>query len=250
VSRATVLAYHAVGDCPPADDPHGLWVPTIVFRAQMAFLARHRRVVPLGAMVDGRIPPGPPAVAITFDDGYRSVLTNAAPILSSHRFPSTVFVPTAHVGDRNRWDPPSGTPLEIMGADELRAADAAGVAVESHGHQHVDLSDADVDTARADLEPSIDAIEALVGRRPRFVAFPFRTGSPEAQEAAATLGFDAAFTIDLPHAGRFAFGRVGIAPSDSPAIFRLKTSGRYLSLRHDRRVDAVYRSVRRLGRRR
>lgn len=244
---ATVLAYHAIGDCPPSDDPHHLWVPTSAFEAQMAFLSRARRVVPLHVLVaGGSESAGKPMVAITFDDAYRSVLTHAAPVLARYGLPATVFTPSAYIGDRNRWDPPAGAALEIMDEAELRAADAAGIAVESHGHQHLDLSDASEDEARADLGPSIERLAAVVGRRPRLLAFPFRTGSPGARRAAAQIGFDAAFTIDLPHDGRYGWGRVGVAPGDSLAFFRLKTAGRYLELRHHSALDGGYRLARRL----
>lgn len=244
--RQTVLAYHAVGDCPPEDDPHSLWVPTAAFARQMQYLKERRRVVSLHDLVERRAP----GVAITFDDGYRSVLTEAAPILQHYGLPATVFTPTAYVGDRNRWDPPSNRPLEIMDDDELRQVDEAGVTVESHGHRHVDLSQADEDAAAADLQPSIDRIHEILGRRPDFVAFPFRTGSPAARRAAERLGFKAAFTIDLPHDGTYGWGRVGVAPRDPLALFGVKTSGAYLQLRHNAALNGGYSALRRLKPRR
>lgn len=238
---STVLAYHAVGDCPPEDDPYSLWVPTARFARQMAYLAERRTVIPLADVVRGA-----PGVAITFDDAYRSVLTEAVPILQHYGLPATVFTPTAYIGDRNRWDPPVGRPLEIMDEEELRQVDAAGVTVESHGHHHVDLSNADEQATTADLQPSIDRIHDVLGRRPEFVAFPFRTGSPAARRAAAALGFQAAFTIDLPHDGHYGWGRVGVAPGDSLALFGLKTSGRYLQLRHHPVLNGGYQALRRV----
>ena len=67
----------------------------------MSFLRRHRHVVSLADMLEGRLPRGRPAVAITFDDGYRSVLTNAAPILSRLGLVATMFVPTKWIAHTN-----------------------------------------------------------------------------------------------------------------------------------------------------
>jgi peptidoglycan/xylan/chitin deacetylase (PgdA/CDA1 family) len=248
MSRLTVIAYHAVGDCPRADDPHNLWVSTDEFERQLGYLRRRRHVVSLADAVTGRVPGGRPAVAVTFDDGYRSVLTEAAPRLARLGFPATVFVPTRYLGDRNRWDPPTGCALEIMTADELREVERLGVAVESHGHAHVDLSTATVDDARADLEPSVEALTEVTGRRPRHLAYPYRTGSDGARRAARDLGFEAAFTIDLPHEGRFAWGRVQVVPGDSDRLFALKTSGLWLRLRHNPVPAAGYRVLKRLRR--
>jgi peptidoglycan/xylan/chitin deacetylase (PgdA/CDA1 family) len=252
----TVLAYHAVGDCPPEDDPHGLWVTPEEFERQLAFLAARRRVLPLDDVVAGRVPRGRPAVAITFDDGYRSVLEHAVPRLESHGFPATMFVPTAFVGDRNRWDPPTGRELSIMDADELRSLPARGVAVESHGHGHVRLEGATEDEATADLAASREALRDLFGRAPRHLAYPFTTGSAGAQQAARRLGFTAAFSIDRRDAGPFARGRVPITPVDGARSFAVKTSGWYLSLRHSPVTVAAWpvagrtaRTVRRLAKR-
>lgn len=246
----TVLAYHAVGDCPEAEDPYRLWVPSESFEAQMDTLARSGRVVPLDALVEGPRRSGARAVAITFDDAYRSVLTNAAPVLKRLGLPATVFTPTKHIGDRNRWDPEVGRPLEIMGVDELRELERSGIAIESHGHGHIDLSTADAATAREDLEASIEVLADVVGHRPRHLAFPFSTGSGAARRAAEELGFRAAFSIDLPHEGRYAWGRVYIGPDDGVGLFRLKASGQYLRLRHNKGLDLAYHALRRIAPRR
>ena len=43
-------------------------------------------------------PPARRTLAVTFDDGYRSVMTHALPILERLGLPGTVFVPTDFVG--------------------------------------------------------------------------------------------------------------------------------------------------------
>lgn len=245
-ARATVLAYHAVGPCPVADDPCNLWVDADAFARQMADLARRRRVVPLEDVVEDRVGPGRPAVAITFDDAYRCVLEHALPVLEHHGFPATVFLPTAFVGDRNRWDPPQPCDLSIVTADEVRDLVRRGIAVESHGHRHLDLRDTDEHTTREDLTTSRDVLTELLGHPPRHLAWPYRDGSDRARTVAAELGFRTAFSIDLPHTGPYGFGRVQVTPLDSDLVFRAKTSGRWLQLRHHRAVQATWSRVRRL----
>lgn len=229
--RRTILAYHAVGECSGADDRNSLFVSPVAFAEQMADLARTRRVVSLAEALDERFPSGKPVVAITFDDGYRSVLEHALPVLERHEFPATMFVPTAYIGDENRWDAPCPCPLDIMTADELRDADARGLSIEAHGHAHTDLTEADEATAADDIAQSLDVLRALLGREPRFLAFPFSHGSPDAQAAASRLGLDAAFSIDRPGKGPFDRARVQVTPYDSRRTFRFKTSGRYLAWR-------------------
>jgi len=230
-TRVTVIAYHAIGDCSRKDDMGSMFVSLDRFQSQMAFLEKHRTVVTLDDAIDGVVRQGPPAVAITFDDAYRSVHQHALPVLEAHGFAATVFVPTKFIGDRNRWDPPSRCPLEIMTADELRDAEARGLAVELHSHQHPHLERASEADAAQEINASADVLRHLTGRAPRFLAYPFSHGSPDAQRAAESAGLHAAFSIDRPGTSRFDFPRVPITPFDGPATFRVKTSGNYLALR-------------------
>jgi peptidoglycan/xylan/chitin deacetylase (PgdA/CDA1 family) len=241
--RVTVLAYHALGVCPRDKDEHNLFVTVDEFTRQMEFLARKRRVVDLDAAISGRVGSGAPAVAITFDDGYRNVLEKAAPILERHAFPATVFVPTAFVGSRNTWIEPTECDVEIMDPDELKAGEAAGLRMESHGHAHIDYGRASRAETDADLATSLDALESIVGRRPHYFAYPFGAHSPAAHEVVRAAGLRAAFTIDEPHGGDLAYERVQVTPLDGASLFALKSSGRYMRLRHGRVARTAYGAV-------
>jgi peptidoglycan/xylan/chitin deacetylase (PgdA/CDA1 family) len=105
---AIILMYHAI-----VREEDEAWidprfsVPLHSFAQQMDFLAHHRRVVPLEdiieAIEEGRtLSPG--TVAITFDDGYRSTLELAAPILEHYRLPATVYLATGYVTrEESQW---------------------------------------------------------------------------------------------------------------------------------------------------
>jgi peptidoglycan/xylan/chitin deacetylase (PgdA/CDA1 family) len=70
----------------------------------------------------------PRAVLVSFDDGYRDVMTHAWPVLKRHRVPGVVFVPTAFPGRPVRfwWDETwqllargAGKRVELAGGDTL-----------------------------------------------------------------------------------------------------------------------------------
>jgi peptidoglycan/xylan/chitin deacetylase (PgdA/CDA1 family) len=241
---ATVIAYHAVGPCPRSVDRENLFVTEDSFARQMAYLSRRRAVIPLESIVRGELPAGPPAVAITFDDGFRSVLTTAAPILRRHGFPATVFVPTGWLGRRGPWYDAPGCEVEVMDESELREAERLGIELASHGHDHLDLEQATPAEAKADIAASFEALSALSGRPPRYLAYPWGRSSQAARKAAAEAGFDAAFSIDVPHSGVYAFARVGITRLDGSLVFALKTSGRYQAVRRSPLVSGAYSLVR------
>lgn len=115
-SSVAVLCYHNIG---------GNGVPEEAFRVQMAWLAgqgaRTLRLGDLRLIADGtpvaEVTGGRPAVLLTFDDGFRDLLTRVAPILREHGFCATTFV----VSNRMRPDDEPGMEGEIV-ADKAHEA--------------------------------------------------------------------------------------------------------------------------------
>lgn len=238
---ATVLAYHAIGECPHSGRPHNcLCVSAETFAKQMRFLANSRKVVSLEDVVEGRFSGRRPPVAITFDDGFRNVLTNAAPILNQYGFVATMFVPTKWIGQSYIWDAPTDCfPFELADEDELRKAERLGIAVESHGHAHIDLERADPLIVAEDLQTSVVRLREILGRQPRYLAYPYGHQSPATWFSAAEAGFSHAFLFDGVEAGQFAHERVSVDGHESRVRFRLKTAGGYLARRHSRLGSAA-----------
>lgn len=107
-----ILTYHRVADpaATPGLDPALVSATPDTFRAQMRYLARHRRVVSLDRVLEafggGRALPSR-SVLLTFDDAYRDVGEVAWPVLRALGLPAAVFVPTAFPGRPERafwWD--------------------------------------------------------------------------------------------------------------------------------------------------
>lgn len=243
-----MLAYHAIGAAPREARLYNSFVPRETFKAQMDFLARRRHVVPLDQLVDGTFPADRPTVAITFDDGYRSVLTDAAPILREYRFPATVFVPSKWLGARNKWDPPYDLPLDIVSPEELLELREMGLEIGSHGHAHIDFSKASPDEAEADIKTSVERLTEILGEPPHHLSFPYGRSSEAARNVAASAGFREAFALGMGE-GRFAQERVSIYPYDKHVLwFAFKTSGRYTAWRKGRFVSSAYSLVRPLVR--
>lgn len=103
--RLCIVNYHRILSAP---DPLLESEPDIeTFGWQMKLLADCFNVMPLHdavqALSTGRMPPR--AVAITFDDGYRSIHDLALPVLRQCGLPATVFVTTGHMDDEgSMWN--------------------------------------------------------------------------------------------------------------------------------------------------
>jgi peptidoglycan/xylan/chitin deacetylase (PgdA/CDA1 family) len=97
--RLPVLMYHGVVE--RRLEPF-CWhqIPLASFERQMRWLASRYRVLPLSEALAhleaGTLPPR--CCAVTFDDGYQNVLTNALPVLAAARVPATVFLVTDPMG--------------------------------------------------------------------------------------------------------------------------------------------------------
>jgi len=98
-----ILTYHRVLDVP---DPMVSEPDVSAFRAQLTYLARHMRILPLrealALMASRSLPAG--AVSITFDDGYANNFSCALPVLESLGVPATVFVATGYLDGGCMWN--------------------------------------------------------------------------------------------------------------------------------------------------
>jgi len=89
-------------------DPQLLCVAPRHFAEHLEVLNRVARPTPLTDLVHRPLGEtrAPPAVAVTFDDGYADNLHEAAPLLRRHGVPATVFVVASAVGSQREfwWD--------------------------------------------------------------------------------------------------------------------------------------------------
>ena len=114
-------------------------------------------------------------VSLTFDDGMKSVLAEAVPVLRDHDVAAHLFLATDHVGRSNQWSgqPADAPGFNILSWSEVEQCQAAAMRIESHSASHADLrllgpDAADEDCARADA-----IIEQRLGRAPRYFAYPY-----------------------------------------------------------------------------
>jgi len=187
-NHAVVLIYHHVSTGTPASTS----LSPELFAEHLDYLVKHGyRALPLAALVDslrvgGAIPDR--TVAFTFDDGYRSVYTEAFPRLRELGWPFTVFVcPDAL--DHGRGP--------VMTWEQLREMAAAGATVANHGkfHNHLQRRQAgESDQAwrvrtKAELLEAQARIEEEIGSAPNLFAYPYGEADEDLQELVGELGW-------------------------------------------------------------
>ena len=157
-----ILCYHAVSD----EWPERFAVSTGQLGEQVEhLLGRGYRPVTFSEAVSGTTPR---ALAVTFDDAFRSVPERALPVLSDLGVPATVFVSTGlvdgplHIGYEQWLDTPHRDELVAASWDQLASLIEAGWEIGSHTRSHPYLTRA----RRRVAEPRAARITRGVARPP------------------------------------------------------------------------------------
>ncbi|CAM3781884.1 polysaccharide deacetylase family protein [Bordetella flabilis] len=189
-----ILMYHQIGEPPPRGTPYrGLTVHPASFRRQMAWLRRFgyrglsmRDLMPyLRGERSGKV------FGITFDDGFRNVHHNAAPILSEFGFTATNYFVARQFGGSNVWDHAEGVPPSpLMTVGEMREWAAAGNEVGSHTLDHVHLPRLAPEEARRQITASRQELEDALGGPVTAFCYPYGEYTQAHIDMAREAGYD------------------------------------------------------------
>lgn len=229
-SDRLVLAYHAVSETWSA----AMSVQPARLDWQLGLLAsrgyRGARFVDV-AVAGGR----GCVVTLTFDDGLRSVVRSAWPVLARHGMVGTAFLPTRFVGRDAPVDWPVvdqwiGGPheheLTPMSWDDAAALVDAGWEVGSHTCTHPDLTSLDDTQLRRELVESKHELEDRLGVPCRSLAYPYGIFDHRVMVAARRAGYLAAAALParIHRRHRFCWPRVGVWHNDPAPSFEVKLS--------------------------
>lgn len=186
-----VLQYHHVSNATPMATSTSV----SLFEGQLEIIEDLQLdVVPLQPGTEAALDGGlrnQKQVAITFDDAYESVYTNAAPRLARRDYPYTIFVNTGSVGGPG-----------YMNWEQLRELEQkAGVTIANHSHDHGHLAKRPNESQRQweqRVEVSLDRAQTILEEKldthaPLF-AYPYGE-------------FDAQLEEKLTERGWFGFGQ-------------------------------------------
>ena len=227
---ATILCYHSVAEQPGPDT-----VATAGFAGQLALLAKTCDVMALDQVVrlvraGATEPPSRPRVALTFDDGYRTVIDVALPILREYGVSATAFLLPGRWGGHATWAAGPGREAPLWDRADVERWTAAGMTIGSHSMTHANLltlRDAELDY---ELEASRRALAVLPGWIDGF-CYPW--GRTDARVIAAVRDAGYAFAV----AGGYGrchrrrdlhqLRRITVDADDSRHDFALKLRGGY-----------------------
>ena len=155
------------------------------FRADLHFLKRSTNVVSLDDYFSGRLSSEKINVVITFDDGYKSWVTDAVPILKEMGLPATFFISSGFVGlskeDQSEFmrsklflELPPASISGGLNVEDVRKFVEEGFTVGGHTVNHCNLAELQ-DSVRLRYEIAEDKmrLEKIIGKQIDYFAYPF-----------------------------------------------------------------------------
>jgi peptidoglycan/xylan/chitin deacetylase (PgdA/CDA1 family) len=193
--RVPVLCYHQFTE--ESKSKNKMVVTRAEFESQMDYLAANNYHVfslsDLGSFINGKKELPIKSVVITIDDGYKSFLDVAYPILKKHNFPSTMFVYPDFVG--------AGPALKWKDVKYL--SKTLLVDIQSHSKTHDSLSplprgESDKDYLSR-LKIEVEGAEKILSRRTEqtinHFAYPYGNSSLEIVELLEQNDYELAVTV-------------------------------------------------------
>lgn len=185
--KALILTYHSI-------DNSGSVVSTSpeTFQRQMQYLSEASfNVISLNAIMDclhENRPLPSRALAITFDDGYENVYTEAFPVLEKYGFGATGFLITDYCGKHSDWpgNSPSFERRPLLSWSEIEEMRRHGFDFGAHTATHPDLTRVSIQQAEREITGSKAEIEDRLGVEARCFAYPYGKYNSEVQEIVRT----------------------------------------------------------------
>ena len=157
---------------------------------------------------------GPPCqektFVLTFDDGYRSVYSEAFPVMKRHGMSATVFLTVGDPpGPGGRIPPLNGS--EMLSWAEVTEMREAGIRFGAHTLTHPDLTRLGTEKIEYEIVKSKEIIEGVLGEPVRSFAYPYGRYDERSMGIAGRF-FDCACSDELGlltlESNRYALGRV------------------------------------------
>ena len=166
------------------------------------------------------------AVAITFDDGFVNVLTEAAPIMAEYGFVGTVYVITGMVGRRTRWtDQGVALPsLPLLTWSQVTELQKRDFEIGAHSVTHGFLTQYPPDNLKHELTAPKDVLERELGAPISTFAYPQGDYNRRVIASVTSAGYATAVTVDQGRAtlnsNPFTLPRLLVSGNTTPTMMK------------------------------
>jgi peptidoglycan/xylan/chitin deacetylase (PgdA/CDA1 family) len=164
--RVPILMYHYI-EIPGSTTLPWLYNKPDVFESQLKTLSndcyQSAFVSEVADAIDGSKPLPPKSIAITFDDGYEDMYTNAFPLLKKYGMKGTMYIIV------NALDKPGYLTQEQV----KEMSDSGYVEIAAHTMNHPDLTKKNWEVAHYEIAGSKITLEKIIGKPVTDFAYPY-----------------------------------------------------------------------------
>lgn len=181
IGDAKIFVYHRFGD----DRYPQTNISIKHLREHFNFFKNNNyEVVPLSKIVEKiknkeQIPPK--WVSLTIDDNFKSFYENGLPIFKEYGYPFTLFV-YVEASQKGYGD--------YMSFSEIKNVSKYGE-IALHSYKHSKLTTLTKEQVLDDTKKAFNIFEKLIGKKPRYYAYPFGVYNTSIKEIISSFGFDA-----------------------------------------------------------
>ena len=112
---------------------------------------------------------------MTFDDGYKDMISNCLPLLKKYNFKATCFLVSDKIGKINDWDKENKNikTKKIMDESDIRIWIKNGMKIGSHSKNHKKLTKIDHNELTKEIANSKIELEKLIGEEIVSFCYPY-----------------------------------------------------------------------------
>jgi peptidoglycan/xylan/chitin deacetylase (PgdA/CDA1 family) len=223
--------YHRIGRPARQSPVNGQYVTPETFARHMGMLSRAgMQVAPLGEIalhIRGQVCLPDRCLAITFDDGFANLYTNAFPVLCQYSYPATVFLVSSFIGQMNTYHPPDQDLYEPMLSElQIREMMDRGVEFGSHTRRHARLTECSPEDLLDQVAGSRQDLQRLLCRDVSSFCYPYGAQNDVIRQVVMEAGYDLACSTlkGRNHAGAdpYRIRRINVRADTSLPIFYYK----------------------------
>lgn len=224
-----IFMYHSIESVPKSSIMRSLHTPPRRFKFQMWLLMimgykglSLRELKPyLDGVKTGKV------VGITFDDGYKNNLINAAPILKQYNFSATCYLVSDYIGESNIWDLDKGIDQKpLMNYGDIQKWVDLGMDIGAHTQTHSDLTKLNKKQFELEISKSKDFLENQFKLTIGDFCYPYGCFNESILSAVKKAGFVSATTMIRGRVNKksnmYKLPRIPITHHTLPHLFLMK----------------------------
>jgi len=165
--KIPIFSYHSIGDdkCPLSTD-------TKDFEKHLIYLKKNNyKSIFFGEVSSSN----KRNFIMTFDDGYKDLISNCLPLLKKYNFKATCFLVSDKIGKINDWDKENKNikTKKIMDESDIRIWIKNGMKIGSHSKNHKILTKIDQNELTKEISSSKIELEKLIGEEVVSFCYPY-----------------------------------------------------------------------------